>query len=65
MAAEITFDERSWLGWLVKVRVLIITFLVGIELAITRLTPTQLPEREFISLILLWYTLSVHDALPI
>ncbi|HLX74023.1 MAG TPA: ATP-binding protein [Terriglobales bacterium] len=59
MAAEITFDERSWLGWLVKVRVLIITFLVGIELAITRLTPTQLPEREFISLILLWYTVSV------
>jgi two-component system sensor histidine kinase PilS (NtrC family) len=64
MAAEITFDERSWLGWLVKVRVLIITFLVGIELAITRLTPTQLPEREFVSLILLWYTLSVfHIAL--
>ncbi len=59
MAAAITFDERSWLGWLVKVRVLIITFLVGIELAITRLTPTHLPEREFISLILLWYTLAV------
>jgi two-component system sensor histidine kinase PilS (NtrC family) len=59
MPAEITFDERSWLGWLIKVRVLIITFLVGIELAITRLTPTQLPEREFVTLILLWYTLSV------
>jgi two-component system sensor histidine kinase PilS (NtrC family) len=59
MAAEITFDERSWLGWLVKVRILIITFLVGIELAITRLTPTLLPEREFVSLIVLWYTLSV------
>ena len=59
MAAEITFDERSWLGLLVKVRVLIITFLVGIELAITRLTPTLLPEREFVSLILLWYTLAV------
>ena len=59
MAAEITFDERSWLGWLVKVRVLIITFLVGIELAITRLTPAHLPEREFISLILLWYALAV------
>ncbi|HEU5335408.1 MAG TPA: ATP-binding protein, partial [Terriglobales bacterium] len=26
---------------------------------ITRLTPTHLPEREFISLILLWYTLAV------
>jgi two-component system, NtrC family, sensor histidine kinase PilS len=59
MAVEITFDERSWLGWLVKVRILIITFLVGIELAITRLTPSLLPEREFISLIVLWYTLSV------
>ena len=59
MAAAITFDERSWLGWLVKVRVLIITFLVGIELAITRLTPTHVPEREFISLILLWYALAV------
>ena len=59
MATQSTFDERSWLGWLVKVRILIITFLVGIELAITRLTPTQLPEKEFISLIVLWYTLSV------
>jgi two-component system, NtrC family, sensor histidine kinase PilS len=54
-----TFDERSWLAWLVKVRVIIITFLVGIELAITRLTPTPLPERLFIGVVLLWYTLAV------
>jgi len=58
MAAHLSFDERSWLGWLVKVRVLIITFLLGVELAVTRLTPTPLPERAFIGLILLWYALS-------
>jgi len=25
-----TFDERNWLGWLVKIRVIILTFLFGI-----------------------------------
>ncbi len=32
------FDERQWLAWLVKVRILILTLLLGIELAISRLT---------------------------
>jgi len=54
-----TFDERCWLAWLVKIRVIIITFLVGIELAITRLTPTPVPERLFIGGVLLWYALAV------
>ena len=27
-------DERNWLSWLVKVRVLILTFLLAIELAV-------------------------------
>ena len=53
------FDERLWLNWLVKVRILILTFLLGIELAITRLTPTAFPLRLFINAILLWYTLSI------
>ncbi|MBZ5646496.1 MAG: PAS domain-containing protein [Acidobacteriia bacterium] len=57
------FNERSWLAWLVKVRIIIITFLVGIELAITRLTPTAVPERIFIVIILLWYTISVFFVL--
>ena len=33
------FDERLWLAWLVKVRIIILTLLLGIELAIARLTP--------------------------
>jgi len=36
-----TFDERTWLSWLVKVRIIIITFLLGIGLAIIRLTHTN------------------------
>src|SRR2546422_1359804 len=53
------FDERQWLAWLVKVRIIILTFLLGIELAIARLTPSPLPLRLFINTILLWYTIPV------
>jgi two-component system sensor histidine kinase PilS (NtrC family) len=58
-----TFDERSWLAWLVKVRILILTFLLGIQLAVARLTPTSLPLRLFVSTILLWYTVSLFYAM--
>lgn len=54
-----TFDERNWLAWLVKVRILILTFLLGIQLAVAQLTPTRVPLRLFLTTILLWYTLSL------
>jgi two-component system sensor histidine kinase PilS (NtrC family) len=54
-----TFDERNWLAWLVKVRILILTFLLAIQLAVAELTPTRLPLRLFLSTMLLWYTLSL------
>jgi two-component system sensor histidine kinase PilS (NtrC family) len=57
MAAE--FDERTWLAWLVKVRIIIITFLLGIGLVILRLTRTNIEQSLFVSVILLWYTLAV------
>ena len=53
------FDERLWLAWLVKVRIIILTFLLGIELAIVRLTPSPLPLRLFVQAMLLWYTVSI------
>jgi two-component system, NtrC family, sensor histidine kinase PilS len=53
------FDERQWLAWLVKVRILILTFLLGLELAIVQLTPASFPLHLFITVILLWYTISV------
>jgi len=53
------FDERVWLAWLVKVRIIVLTFLLGIELAIARLTPTTLPVRLFVNTVLLWYAVSL------
>jgi two-component system, NtrC family, sensor histidine kinase PilS len=58
-----TFDERNWLAWLVKVRILILTFLLGIQLAFAELTPTRLPLRLFLSTMLLWYTVSLFYVL--
>src|ERR1700719_4293448 len=54
-----TFDERNWLAWLVKVRILILTFLLGIQLVVAELTPSRLPLRLFLSRILLWYAVSL------
>jgi two-component system sensor histidine kinase PilS (NtrC family) len=58
-----TFDERNWLAWLVKVRILILTFLLAIQLAVAELTPTRLPLRLFLSTMLLWYTVSLFYVL--
>jgi two-component system, NtrC family, sensor histidine kinase PilS len=53
------FDERLWLAWLAKVRLIILTLLFGIELAIARLTPNSLPLRLFINVVVLWYAISI------
>jgi two-component system sensor histidine kinase PilS (NtrC family) len=58
-----TFDERNWLAWLVKVRILILTFLLAIQLAVAHLTPAPLPIRLFVGTILLWFALSLFYAL--
>ena len=57
--ANIKFNERSWLAWLVKVRVIIISFLLAVELLIVNLTPNNVPTRLFVNIILVWYTVSV------
>ncbi|HXW91934.1 MAG TPA: ATP-binding protein [Terriglobales bacterium] len=57
------FDERQWLAWLVKVRIIILTFLLGLQLAISRLTPAPFPLRLFVTIVLLWYAISSFYAL--
>src|SRR5229473_2522949 len=52
------FEDRVWLVWLVRVRVLILTVLLGIELAIAQFTPVAFPIRLFVNVMLLAYTLS-------
>ena len=52
-------DERNWLTWLVKVRLLILTVLLAIELAVIRLTPSPVPILPFLTAMVLWFALSL------
>lgn len=52
------FNEWTWLEWLVKVRVIVITFLLAIEFAIVTLTTTNVNQRLFFGVILLWYVVA-------
>src|ERR1700680_4573377 len=58
-----TFDERNWLVWLVRVRIFILTLLLGIELAGAQFTPAPLAMRVFLSTIIFWYSLSLFYVL--
>ncbi len=57
-----TFDERIWLAWLVKVRLLILTFLLAIQLAVAHLAPSTLPLRLFVATISAWFIISIFYA---
>jgi two-component system sensor histidine kinase PilS (NtrC family) len=52
-------DERNWLTWLVKVRILILMVLLVIELAVIRLTPSPVPIMPFLTGMVLWFVLSL------
>ena len=52
-------DERNWLTWLVKVRILILTVLLAIELAVIRFTPSEIPVMPFLTGMVLWFALSL------
>ncbi len=52
------FENRVWLSWLVRVRILILTIILGIELAIAQFTTVSFPIRLFVGTILLAYGVS-------
>jgi two-component system sensor histidine kinase PilS (NtrC family) len=52
------FEDRVWLSWLVKVRILILTLLLGVELVVAQLTPVAFPIHLFLEVILLAYATS-------
>jgi two-component system, NtrC family, sensor histidine kinase PilS len=54
-----TSDERNWLTWLVKVRILILMVLLAIELAVINLTPSPVPVMPFLTGMVLWFVLSL------
>lgn len=53
MPAE--FVERTWLTWLGKVRILILTFLVAVGLAITAVLRNNIDLRVFLAVMAMWY----------
>jgi two-component system sensor histidine kinase PilS (NtrC family) len=54
---------HDWLSWLVKVRILVITFLLGIELVIRQVVPAPVPVKYFLSLILVAYAVAIFYAI--
>lgn len=52
------FENRQWLAWLVKVRILILTVILGIELAIAQFTKVSFPISLLIGTILVGYAIS-------
>jgi two-component system sensor histidine kinase PilS (NtrC family) len=52
-------DERNWLTWLVKVRILILMVLLAIELAVIQLSPSPLPILPFLAAMTLWFAFSL------
>lgn len=55
---DIRFNERASLAWLVKVRVVVIAFLLAVELLIVYLTPNNVNVRYFETVIIAWFTVS-------
>jgi two-component system, NtrC family, sensor histidine kinase PilS len=60
-----TVDQRQWLAWLIRVRIVIITFLLGIELILQQvarlqnLTIVQVPMTYFLATLVFWYLLDL------
>src|SRR5579864_2759897 len=58
-------DERQWLSWLIRVRIVIISFLLGIELTIQQvarlqnLIIVQVPLKYFLAVLVFWYLLDL------
>ncbi len=50
-------NQKAWLLWLIRVRIVIVTFLLGIELTIVTLLDQRIPVVWFVATIVLWYGL--------
>ena len=53
----------DWLGWLTRVRFLLITFLLAIVVVLQQFTQLVVPMRYFLPLVVLWYTLATFHVI--
>jgi two-component system sensor histidine kinase PilS (NtrC family) len=58
LAPQTAPNTEEWLGWLTRVRFLLITLLLGLVVVLTQYTELIVPVRYFVPLIVLWYTLA-------
>jgi two-component system, NtrC family, sensor histidine kinase PilS len=62
-------NRREWLSWLIRVRVVIITFLLGIQLVIQQveglqaMTVVRVPMKYFLAALVFWYLLDLIYAI--
>ena len=62
-------NRRQWLSWMIRVRVIIITFLLGIELVIQQVESLQslaiirVPTKYFLAVVVFWYLLDLIYAI--
>src|SRR5258706_16148335 len=58
-------NERQWLSWLIRVRIIIISSVLGVELIIQQvaklqnLTTVQVPLKYFLAVLVFWYVLDL------
>ena len=52
-------NVEAWLGWLTRVRFLLITLLLGLVVVLQQYTQLIIPMRYFVPLVVLWYTLAL------
>ena len=52
------FNEQAWLSWLVRVRPLVITLLLVLQLAIERTRPAAAGRIPFLAVIIIWYVVA-------
>ena len=60
---ESAHNVQEWLGWLTRVRLLVITFLLAIVLLLQDYTQLFVPTKYFMPLIVLWYTLAIFHVI--
>jgi len=56
---ELTENLGDWLRWLNRVRFLLITLLLGIVIVLVQYTQVVVQMRNFVPLVILWYTLAL------
>ncbi len=60
---ELTQNVNEWLGWLTRIRLLVITLVLSIVLLLRQYSFLSVQTRHFVPLIIVWYALGILHGL--